>query len=160
MRATPFKVQSDIAVRLNRQRDPGLDAHSQRRSQTTENDSLFRLIRGAAQPDQLIGFDQNGDDDADESQASGEVEPNDAEPAGLTKPSGSGNRRANRKQQRDDRGCQRDRRYQIPDGEGREQRRQKDAGHQLLADRRGRPVGGSVNLAALQEGHRILIREL
>ena len=72
----------------------------------------------------------------------------------------SGRRRANRKQQRDDRGRQRVRRHQIPDGEGRDQRRQQDAGHQLLAMRRGSPVGGSDNLTAVQEGHRILIREL
>ena len=72
----------------------------------------------------------------------------------------AGRHRANRKQQRDDRGRQRVRRHQIPDGEGREQRRQQDAGQQLLAARRGRPVGGSDNLTAVQEGHRILIREL
>ena len=72
----------------------------------------------------------------------------------------SGRRRANRKQQRDDRGRQRVRRHQVPDREGREQRRQQDAGKQLLAMRRGCPVGGSDNLTAVQEGHRILIREL
>ena len=69
-------------------------------------------------------------------------------------------RRANHEHQRDDRGRQRVRRHQVPDGEGREQRRQEDADHQLLAGRRGSPVGGSDNLTAVQEGHRILIREL
>src|SRR5258705_9459659 len=72
MRATPFKVQSDIAVRLNCQRGPGLDAHiRKRRSQTAkELFPLLGLIRNAAKPDQLIRLDQNGDDDTDQSQAS------------------------------------------------------------------------------------------
>ena len=71
-----------------------------------------------------------------------------------------GRHRANPKQQGDDRGRQRVRRHHVPDAEGRDQRHQQDAGKQLLATRRGCPVAGSDNLTAVQEGHRILIREL
>ena len=40
---------------------------------------LLRLIREGEEPDHLVRLDQNGEDDADERQASGEVEPHDAE---------------------------------------------------------------------------------
>ena len=66
----------------------------------------------------------------------------------------------NRKQQGDDRGRQGIHRHHVPDSHGREQRHQQDAGKQLLAARRGRSVARSDNLTAVQEGHRILIREL
>src|SRR5437899_3907551 len=99
MRATPYHCP--IRHRGSREppEGPGLGrTQSKTQSDCAEEDSLFRLIRNAAQPDELIGLDQNGDDDAEESQASGEVEPGDADPAGLTKPRCSGRRRANRKQ--------------------------------------------------------------
>src|ERR1700754_2393844 len=71
MWATPFKVQSDIAARVNCQRGPGLDAHSQKaQSRPRRGRWLLRLMRGAEQPDQLIRIDQDGEDDADEGQAS------------------------------------------------------------------------------------------
>src|SRR3954470_23849746 len=113
------KVQSDIAVRWNCQRGPGLDAQIKRRSRTAENAFLLlRLIQEGEKPDHLVRLDQNGDDDADECQASGEVEPHDAESASLTKPCCAGRRRANHEHQRSDRRRQCVRRHQVPDGEG------------------------------------------
>ena len=71
-----------------------------------------------------------------------------------------GGHRGNRKQQRDDRGRQSVRRHHVPDRHGRDQRHEQDAGKQLLAASRGGAVARSDNLAAVQESHLILIREL
>ena len=77
MWATPFKVQFDIAVRLNCQRGPGLDVHIKNDAVGLRKNAfpLLRLIGEGEKPDHLIRLDQNRDDDADERQASGEVEP-------------------------------------------------------------------------------------
>src|SRR4249919_814217 len=99
-------VQSDIAVRLNCQRGPGLDANvEKRRSQTAEMlFPLLWLIREGEEPDHLVRLDQNGEDDADERQASGEVEPHDAEPIAPAKQREASRHSGNPKQQGDDRG--------------------------------------------------------
>src|SRR4029079_4193602 len=108
MRATPLMVQSDIAVRLNCQRGPGLDAQiEERRSQTAEIlFPLLRLIREGEKPDHLVRLDQDGENDPDERQASGEVEPHDAEAIAPAKQRKPGGQRRNRKQQGADRGRQ------------------------------------------------------
>src|SRR6478752_10382370 len=102
-------VQSDIAARLNCQRGPGLDANvEKRRSQTAEKlFPLLRLIREGEEPEHLVRLDQNGEDDADERQASGEVEPHDAEAIAPAKQREPGARRRNHKQERNDRGLER-----------------------------------------------------
>ena len=62
----------------------------------------------------------------------------------------------NRKQQRNDRGRQRVRRHNVADADGRDQRRQQNAGKQLLATRLRGSVARLDNLTAVQEGHRFL----
>jgi len=121
---------------------------------------LLRLIRKGAEPDELIRFDQNGKDDADESEAAGKVEPHEAESIASADQGEGGRHGADRKQQGDNRGRQRVRRHHVPDCKRSDQRYQQNSREQLLAARPGCPVAGWDNVAAVQEGHRILIREL
>src|SRR5215216_543344 len=161
IRATPLMVQSDIAVRLNCQRGPGLDVRRKRRSQTAEKCfPLLRLVREGEEPDHLVRLDQNGEDNADERQAPGEVEPHDAEAITPAEQREAGRHCGNDKEQGDDCGRQCVRRHYVPDSKRRDQRNQQNGREQLLAPRSGRPVAGWDNVAAVQEGHRILIREL
>ena len=62
----------------------------------------------------------------------------------------------NRKQQGDDDGFQGVRRHSVADSDGRDQRRQQNAGKQFLATRLRGSVAGLDNLTAVQEVHRFL----
>ena len=163
MRATPLKVQSDIAVRLNCQRGPGLDVHGKNDAVRLRKNAfpLLRLIREGEKPDHLVRLDQNGDDDADERQASGEVEPHDAESVGAGKASARpavAAPTANSSVTIAGASASAGTRFRMP-------RAAISAASRMPANNSLPGAGGarsadSDNLTAVQEGHRILIRAL
>src|SRR4029453_10394304 len=128
IRATPFLCSNPTSQFVRTARGARAWTRTRKRSQSGREKlfPLLRLIREGEEPDELIRFDQNGQDAADESKAAGQVEPHEAESVAPADQGEGGRHGADRKQKGDNSGRQCIRRHHVPDCPRRGQRHQQD----------------------------------